>query len=314
MELQAMHLQLDRRTFCRAAAGAALAPGLLAAAAAAEPEPQPVRENAETAAGPFAGRIYKAVKVSMIQGQMPLADKFKLARDAGFEGISLFAPDRFDLKEAVQAQGKTGLMVHNVNNAVHWRVRLSDPDPEVRAASLDAMQRAIQFAHDVGASSILQVVGKVTDPKNENHQQVWDRSLAEIRKALPLAARLGVRILCENVGNGFCEDARQWAAYLDEIGSPWVGAFFDVGNHHRFGGADHWIRTLGRRIVKLDIKDHNLTAGRNCNLFEGDVDWAAVRRELATLEFTGWATAEVEGGGLERLREVAQRMDKALGL
>ena len=299
-----MNGKIDRRTFCRTALGAGL--GLPLAA--------PLLAAAGTAGAnvPDGGRIYKAVKVTMIRGDLPLVEKFRLAKEVGFEGISLFAPDRFDLAEAIRARDETGLMVHNVNNSVHWKKRLSDPDPTVRAESLEAMQGAIRFAHAVGASSILQVVGKVTDPVNENHQQVWDRSIAEIRKALPLAARLGVRILCENVGNGFCEDARQWAAYLDEIGNPWVGAFFDIGNHQRFGGADHWIRTLGTRVVKLDVKDHDSTIGRNCNLFEGDVDWAVVRRELAALQFTGWATAEVKGGDRQRLREVAQRMDKAL--
>ena len=294
-----MHSRLDRRAFCGAAAASVLAPSVLCGA---------------TPAGPFAGRIYKAVKVSMIREKVPLLEMFKLSKEVGFDGISLFAPDRFDLRETIEARDKTGLMVHNVNNAVHWQKRLSDPDREVRAESLDAMKRAIEFAHAVGASSILQVIGKVTDPEKENHEQVWERSVAEIRKALPLAAKLGVRILCENVGNGFCEDPKLWARYLDELASPWVGAFFDVGNHHELGGADHWIRTLGTRIVKLDIKDHDSTAGRNCNLFEGDVDWAKVREELAQLEFTGWATAEVQGGDRERLREVAQRMDKALGL
>ena len=294
-----MDIRLDRRSFCLAAAGAVLAPRISSGA---------------TAAGPFAGRIYKAVKVSMIRGEMPLLEKFKLSKEVGFDGISLFAPDRFDVSEACEAQEKTGLLIHNVNNAVHWKKRLSDPDPAVRAESLDAMRGAIEFAHRVGASSILQVIGKVTDPEHENHEQVWERSTAEIRKALPLAAKLGVRILCENVGNGFCEDPNEWAKYVDQFGSPWVGAFFDIGNHHRFGGAEAWIRALGTRIVKLDVKDHDLTAGRNCNLFDGDVDWQKVRDELARLEFTGWATAEVQGGDKDRLREVAERMDRALGL
>ena len=264
--------------------------------------------------GPFAGRIYKAVKATMIRSDLPLLDKFRMSKDAGFDGISLMAPGRFDLKEAIRAQDKTGLRIHNVNDAVHWQVRLSDPDPAVRAKALEAMKDALKFAADCGASSILLVNGKVTDPEKENQEQVRERSLAQIRKALPLASRLGVRILCENVGNGSCPDADQWAVYLDSIGSPWVGAFFDIGNHHGYGGADHWIRTLGARIVKIDVKDRNLDLDKNCNLFEGHVDWAKVRRELAALRFTGWATAEVKGGGPARLREVAERMDRALGI
>lgn len=290
---------ITRRTFCRAALGTVLSTGPLAA----------------SEAGPsLRGRVDKAVKISMIKGEMPLIDKFRMAREVGFDGVSLFAPDRFDLKEALQAQERTGLRIHNVNNAVHWTTRLSDPDPEVRSRALKAMKEAIRFAHAAGASSILQVVGKVTDPRRENHEQVWERSVTQIRKALPLAARLGVHILCENVRNGFCTEAERWAEYLDEIGNPWVGAFFDIGNHQSHGGAPHWARTLGSRIVKLDVKGHDSRTGENCEIFQGDVDWKAVRHELVRLRFTGWATAEVSGGGRQRLRQVAQRMDQALGL
>lgn len=293
-----MPAEINRRTFGAAAAGTALAATRVFA----------------RAPGPAKGRIYKAVKVSMVKGEMPLLEKFRMSKEAGFDGISLFAPDRFDLDEALVAQKETGLMIHNVNNAVHWRVRLSDPDPTVRQQALDALEAALRFAHDVGASSILLVVGKVTDPVHENHDQVWQRSIDGIRKALPLASKLGVRILCENVGNGFCEDPQQWADYLDEIGDPWVGAFLDLGNHHSKGGAHRWVRVLGERTVKLDVKGHDSKIGQNCNIFDGDIDWAAVRGELEKLQFTGWATAEVQGGGPERLREVAQRMDQALGI
>jgi L-ribulose-5-phosphate 3-epimerase len=289
-----------RRQFCRTLFAASLAPALAPTLAAAD--------------GPFTGRIYKAVKVTMIRGNQPLLEKFEIAKAAGFDGISLFAPGKFDLDEARRARDATGLHIHNINNTVNWTVRLSDPDPAVRAQSLAAMKAALQFAHDAGGDSILQVIGKVTDEQNENHEQVRQRSQELIRQALPLAARLGVRILCENVGNGFCPDAQQWADYLDELDSPWVGAFFDIGNHHRFGGADHWIRTLGQRIVKIDVKDHNVEKERNCDLFQGHVDWSAVRRELGKLRFTGWATAEVSGGDLAHLRQVAQDMDKALGI
>ncbi len=294
---------LTRRSFLATAAGAAMTVPAVASAAANAPTP-----------GPFAGRIYKAVKGSMIQGEMPLLEKFRLSKEVGFDGITLFAPDREDLKEALEAQDKTGLMIHNINNAVHWKQRLSDPDPAVRQESLEALMAALRFAHAAGASSVLLVVGKVTDPEHENHDQVWERSIAGIRQAIPLAAKLGVRILCENVGNGFCETPQEWARYLDEIGDPWVGAFFDIGNHHSRGGAANWIRVLGERIVKLDVKGHDTTIGRNCNIFDGNLDWASVRDELAKLQFTGWATAEVKGGGRERLREVAERMDKALGI
>lgn len=260
------------------------------------------------------GRIYKAVKVSMIQSGQTTLDKFKIARDAGFDGISLFAPDRFELRSALQAQDKTGVRIHNINGTYHWKERLSDSDPSVRAKAIQNLKDAIQFASDCGGDSVLLVIGKVTDPESENAAQVESRSIEGIREVLPLAAKLGVRILCENVGNGFCPDARQWANYLDKIASPFVGAFFDIGNHHGYGGAPHWIETLGSRVVKIDVKDRDLEKDRNCDLFEGDVDWAKIRRSLDAIRFTGWATAEVSGGDADRIAQVARRMDQALGI
>lgn len=264
--------------------------------------------------GEFTGRIYKAVKVTMIRTGDSTLDKFKIAQDAGFDGISLFAPDRFDLAEARAAQDKTGVRIHNVNGTHHWKERLSDPDPAVRAKAVQNLKDSIQFSSDCGGDSVLLVNGKVTDPQNENHAQVESRSIEGIREALPLASRLGVRILCENVGNGFCPDAKQWSDYLDKIDSPFVGAFFDIGNHHGLGGAPHWIRALDHRIVKIDIKDRDLDRDKNCDLFDGDVDWSEVRSALRDIGFTGWATAEVSGGGPERIKQVAERMDRALGL
>jgi hexulose-6-phosphate isomerase len=264
--------------------------------------------------GELTDRIYKAVKVSMIRTGETTLDKFKIARDAGFEGISLFAPDRFDLREAVAAQDKTGVRIHNVNGTYHWKQRLSDADTSVRARAVQNLKDCIQFSADCGGDSVLLVNGKVTDPTTENHQQVEQRSIDGIRQALPLASRLGVRILCENVGNGFCPDAQQWRDYLDSIGSPFVGAFFDIGNHHGFGGAPHWIRTLGHRVVKIDVKDRDLQRDKNCDLFDGDVDWSDVRSALKQIQFTGWATAEVSGGDAQRIEQVAQRMDRALGM
>jgi L-ribulose-5-phosphate 3-epimerase len=184
----------------------------------------------------------------------------------------------------------------------------------VQKQAVQALKDTIQFAHDCGADSMLCVNGKVTDEKRENHEQVRTRSLAGIRAALPLAARLGVRILCENVGNGFCPDARQWADYIDEFDTPFVGAFFDIGNHHGYKGAPHWIRTLGKRVVKIDVKDRNLKTDKNCNLFDGDIDWAEVRTALRQIRFNGWATAEVQGGDAARIKQVAQRMDRALSI
>ena len=45
---------------------------------------------------------------------------------------------------------------------------------------------------------------------------------------------------------------------------------------------------------------------------EGDCDWPAVMTALDEVGFTGWATAEVGGGGRERLADISERMDRIL--
>ena len=137
--------------------------------------------------------------------------------------------------------------------------------------------------------------------------------MAGICQVLPTAAALGVRVLIENVWNGFCETPEQLRDYLDEIDSPWVGAYFDIGNAQKFASPAAWIRTLGGRIVKLDVKDWGVANGF-CKIGDGDVDWPAVREALGEIGYSGWCTAEVTGGGRDRLADIAERMDTVLGV
>ena len=134
-----------------------------------------------------------------------------------------------------------------------------------------------------------------------------------------MSSRLGIHILIENVWNNFLYDpkgdnnqsADLLAKYLDEMNSPWVGSYFDIGNHQRFGKPAEWIRTLGKRIVKLDVKDWGKSNGF-CKIGDGDVDWPDVRKALGEIGFTGWSTAEVGGGNRDRIKEIHDRMDKHL--
>src|SRR5690606_14657961 len=160
------------------------------------------------------------------------------------------------------------------------------------------LEQALRDSHAMGGFTVLLVPGVVNE--EATHDQVWERSIAEIRKTLPLASLLGVRVLIENVWNGFCESPELFRDYLDETDSPWVGAYYDIGNSQRLAPSEKWVRVLGSRIVKLDVKDWGVDAGF-CKIGDGDVDWAAVREALAEINFSGWCTAEVTGGGREEL-------------
>ncbi len=305
-----------RRNFVKTAAA-----GLAATAVIGSQSGQPSEASEDTLApGQPERRIFKAVKWGMVQDGASVLDKFKLQQDLGYDGVELNAPlhskATYDQKEVLDASRKTGMPIHGVVDSWHWVYRLSSPDEKKRDKGREGLEQAIRDSHYYGGSTVLLVPGRVSGD-DETHDDVWNRSIVEIRKLLPLASRLGIRILIENVWNGFCETAEQARDYIDAIDSPWVGHYYDIGNHQKFGPAEDWIRVLGRRIVKLDAKDWGKDkggSGFDCKLGEGDVNWKEVRRALDEIGYTGWATAELAGGPKAYLADVEARMNTCFGL
>jgi hexulose-6-phosphate isomerase len=299
---------ISRRAFLEASAalttGVTLLPQSAAAVAAAAASSLGLND-------PGRGRIFKAVKWGMIETGGNVLAKFQLQKELGYDGMELISPSNLDTDEVRHASEQTAMPVHGFVDMKHWEIRLSSPDARVRDEGVAILQQCLRDAKSVGGSSVLLVPGKVTGP-DETHEDVWKRSIVEIRKVLPLASRLGVRVLIENVWNGFCETPEEYRDYLDEIGSPWVGAYFDIGNCRKFGPSEQWVRTLGRRIVKLDCKDWSQKNGFSSKIGDGDVDWPAVRQALAEIGFSGWCTAEVQGGGRDALADIGERMNKVL--
>ena len=186
----------------------------------------------------------------MFSEKLSIAEKFKVLQEIGYDGVELNSPGGVNKDEDLAASRENGFPINGVVDSIHWGTRLSSPDKATRAKGLEGLKTAIRDTSKVGGSAVLLVPGAVRDANNENHQQVWDRSIELIMKALPLAASRGIHILIENVWNGFLyapkgddnQSADKLVEYLDEINSPWVGSYFDIGNHQRFGKPAQWIR------------------------------------------------------------------------
>ena len=165
-------------------------------------------------------------------------------------------------------------------NKAHWEYPLSSPDPEVVRKSLDGMRTLLHNARLWGASAVLLVPAVVNE--STSYQAAWERSQKQIRTLIPLAEQLGVVIAIEEVWNKFLLSPLEFAGYIDQFRSPWVKAWFDVGNVVLYGYPQDWIRTLGKRIVEVHLKDFKRTG--NCykwvNVGDGDVNWAEVRKAL----------------------------------
>lgn len=264
--------------------------------------------------------LKKAVKFGMVDEDLSIPEKFQLLKELGFDGVEMSSPNDFSQEEVQQARDSVGLPIHGVVDSVHWNKTLSDPDPAVRAEGREGLQTAIRDAKAYGASTVLLVPAVVN--KEVSYDDAYRRSQAEIQKVLPFAEEQGIKIAIENVWNQFLLSPLEMRRYIDEFESEWIGVYFDVGNVVNYGWPEQWIRILGERIVKLDIKEYSREkrneegpyAGFRVPIGEGDCDWPAVRQALRDIGYSGWATAEVSGGDRERLREIARRMNKILNL
>jgi L-ribulose-5-phosphate 3-epimerase len=295
---------VDRRDFIQSA-------GAMLAAATAWPV------ASSLAAEPDKKGMKKAVKWGMIQVEGTVLDKFKLLKELGFDGVELDAPSSLDKSEVLKAREETGLPVHGVVDSVHWNDTLSSPSSSVRARGVEALEQALRDSKAYGGTTVLLVPGKV-ERGRVSYADVYKRSQEEVRKVLPVAEELNIKIAIENVWNDFLLSPLEEARYIDEFESPYVGAYFDVGNVLRYGYPEDWIRTLDKRILKVDIKEFSLKKmreeglgkGFGVELLEGDNDWHAVMTALSDIGYHGWATAEIPGGGRDRLAKIAKLMDQ----
>ena len=294
----------DRRTFLK----------LIAAAVAAGPSA--ARADAQTAAQAAATGIRKSILINMLPRDQPYAARFAMAREAGFDAIEMQTIARPEEAAEIRDAARTaGMRIHSVMNMDHWRLPLSSSDPEVVTGSVKGMETSLRNAALWGADTVL-LVPAVVDAKT-SYKDAYLRSQQVIReRLLPMARDLKVVIAVEEVWNKFLLSPMEFARYVDEFDSPWLKAYFDVGNVVLFAFPQDWIRTLGSRIVKVHLKDFNFDRGKGTFAWkaigEGDIDWLEVRRALGDIGYNGYVTTEVSGGDAAYLKDVGARVDRFL--
>ena len=299
----------DRRAFLKL---------LTAAIATASPASRAFADTgqAPTPGSSAGGQIRKSTLISLLPKDQSYRDRFALAREAGFDAIEMQTVVKEDeAAEVREAARAAGLRIHSVMNMDHWRLPLSSADQDVVAGSVKGMETSLHNAALWGADTVL-LVPAVVDAKT-SYRDAYSRSQTVIReRLLPLAKQLNVVIAVEEVWNKFLLSPLEFARYVDEFDSPFLRAYFDVGNVVLYAFPQDWIRTLGSRIVKIHLKDFNFDRqnGRFTwkNIGEGDIDWVAVRQALTEIHYSGYVTTEVAAGDAAYLKDLAGRVDRFL--
>ena len=259
--------------------------------------------------------IKKAIRWGTVGVKGNVLEKMKLVKAAGFEGVE--PNGGMDRADVIAAMKETGLTAASVCCHTHWAKPLSAAEEPTRRVGFQGLVLSMEDAKAYGATSVLLVPGVVNE--KVNYDDCFKRCVAEIKKAVPVAKDLGVKIAIENVWNNFVIKPQQAVDLLDAINSEWVGWHFDIGNVGRYSPAEEWIPVIGKRILKLHIKEYSTKlrdekgpgAGFGVKFLEGTNNWPAIMAALDKIGYTGWGIAEQGGGGSpEGLKDLSDRMTK----
>lgn len=251
----------------------------------------------------------KGISVWAFPADWSLDRIFSAAREAGFDGVEVALAETGEVNldtTPAQAQAIRDLAarhrieLYSVASGLYWKYSLTSGDAQTRHKALSIAKRQLEIANWLGCDTVLIVPGAVEGlaPGGEivPYDTAYERALEAIAELKPHAERLRVSIGVENVWNKFLLSPLEMKGFIDAAQSPYVGAYFDVGNVLSTGYPEHWIRILGNRIRKVHFKDFKKSVGTIhgfVGLLEGDLHYPAVMQALKEIGYDNWVTAEV---------------------
>ena len=234
----------------------------------------------------------KGICLGCLPKELSPEDKMALAKDAGFDGVEIASPSGRDqalqLKEMAD---NAGLAIPSIMSSAHWRRPLSDPDAEVRQECMDTVTSDLELAAQIGADTVLLVPGVVNE--KVCYEDAYRTSQVCVKELAACAEANQVYIGIENVWNKLLLSPMEFRRYVDDINSEYVQAYFDCGNILLYGYPQHWVRSLGKRIKKIHVKDFKIESKSFVDLLEGDVPYGEIRDALEAIGYDDYLTVEV---------------------
>ena len=233
----------------------------------------------------------------------------ELAKNAGFDGLELALDEhgpvsmdstKEDILSVKKMAEETGIELYSVACGLYWKYNYTSANEENVKYAKEITVKQLEVASWLGCDTILVVPGAVEvafDPGEiVEYDVAYDRALSALRELAPVAEKLKVSIGVENVWNRFLLSPMEMADFIDKVGSPYVGSYFDVGNVLYSGYPEHWIKILNSRIKKVHFKDYRRAAGDLhgfVDILSGEVNWPGVMEQLEKVGYDGWVSAEM---------------------
>ena len=238
---------------------------------------------------------------------------FGRVKAMGFEGLELsFDPEgpvglsstADEMATLRRAADTAGIVLTSIATGAFWMHNFGQDDAASRATARSYAVKMLELGQALGVKNLLVVPGSVDiffrpEEPVMSYDVVMERVVDAMKCLIPDCERTGVKIAMENVWNKFFMSPLEMRNVIDGIGSPYIGAYFDVGNVLRTGYPEQWIRILGKRIFSVHLKDYRTSVGTAdgfVDLLEGDVNWPEVMAALKEIGYDGALIAEMIPG------------------
>jgi len=234
--------------------------------------------------------------------EMGVEEFMQKAAAAGYEAVELACRDEGDVtpdtppekaREIARRAAELGLELTSMTHG-HSRDRgnlLADGD--ARRYGVDRTKQALEVAAAMGIRCTLHTLGRLAP--DLYYDEAWRNGVRSLKELAPAAEALGVDIAVEFVWNGFLFSPLEMKRFIEEVGSPAIGFYFDPGNMAVFQFPQHWVRILGPHIKRVHLKDWKGRAlnGQWTPLLEGALDFETIMRELRAAGYDAPLISEV---------------------
>jgi len=244
-----------------------------------------------------------------VYGEAPLAETLARIASTGCDGVELPGePDHVggatEVRALLARYHLTPVAMTASCKAPETRRDLAHPDPTIRDDAVGYVVRCVRFAADVGIPLVQMLPsGESRLVPLASRDDEWRWSIEGMQAAAREAERLGVRLAVEPVNRyeAYLVTSSEAAlAYLDAVGSPWVGLTLDLFHanieERTISGA---IRAAGSRLWHVHVADTNREG-----LGRGHLDLDACVAALRGVAYAGALALEVVPPGPDPFRPI----------
>lgn len=172
-------------------------------------------------------------------GSLSWEEKLLCAKECGFDYVEI-SIDETDEKlarlemsdskrqELIETMCRTGISIRSMCLSGHRKYPLGSHDPQVVKRGMEIMEKAIDFADDLGIRLIMLAGYDVY--YEESDAGTKERFLNNLRKATEMAAQKSIVMGFETMETEFMNTVEKAMHYVKLVDSPYLQVYPDMGN------------------------------------------------------------------------------------